>query len=46
LEKALETYLTEQVGTSGGPVDAAQRSKWVAAFKQLAASAEYAAQHG
>lgn len=29
-------YLTAQLGTSGGPVDAAQRSKWVEAFRVVA----------
>jgi hypothetical protein len=43
LEKELETYLTAQVGTSGGPVDKPQRDKWVAAMRTLSACAEYAA---
>jgi hypothetical protein len=43
LEKELETFLTSAVGTSGGPFDAPQRAKWVAAMRQVAVSAEYAA---
>jgi hypothetical protein len=43
LEKELETFLTAQVGTSGGPIDKPQRDKWVAAMRQVATCAEYAA---
>ena len=36
---AIKTYLDAQVGTDGGPVDAAQRAAWVAAFKAVAQAA-------
>ena len=36
---AIKGYLDQQVGTDGGPVDAAQRAKWVAAFKAVAQAA-------
>ena len=36
---AIKTFLDQQVGTDGGPVDAAQRAKWVAAFKAVAQAA-------
>ena len=39
---AIKTFLDQQVGTDGGPVDAGQRAKWVAAFKAVAAAAEAA----
>jgi hypothetical protein len=35
-------YLDNVVGTSGGPIDATARSRWVAAFKALAAASEEA----
>ena len=36
---AIKTFLDQQVGTDGGPVDAAQRAKWVSAFKAVAQAA-------
>ena len=36
---AIKAFLDQQVGTDGGPVDAAQRSKWVAAFRAVAQAA-------
>ena len=36
---AIKAYLDQQVGTDGGPVDAAQRAKWVAAFRAVAQAA-------
>lgn len=35
-------YLDDTVGTSGGPLDATARAKWVAAYRALAESAEEA----
>lgn len=40
---AIGAYLTEQLGTSGGPVDAAQRAKWVVAFREVARACDAAA---
>ena len=40
---AIKAFLDQQVGTDGGPVDAAQRAKWVSAFKAVAQAAEEAA---
>ena len=36
---AIKTFLDQQVGTDGGPVDVAQRAKWVAAFRAVAQAA-------
>ena len=36
---SIKTFLDQQVGTDGGPVDAAQRAKWVAAFRAVAQAA-------
>lgn len=36
---AIKGYLDQQVGTDGGPVDAAQRAKWVQAFRAVAQAA-------
>ena len=36
---AIKTYLDQQVGTDGGPVDAGQRAKWVSAFRAVAQAA-------
>lgn len=36
---AIKGYLDQQVGTDGGPVDAAKRAKWVAAFRAVAQAA-------
>jgi hypothetical protein len=36
---AIKAFLEQQVGTDGGPVDAAQRAKWVSAFKAVAQAA-------
>jgi hypothetical protein len=46
LSRALEDHLTTQLGTSGGPLDAAQRAKWVATMRQVQACAQYAADRG
>jgi hypothetical protein len=46
LGKALEDHLTQQLGSSGGPIDKAQRDKWVAAMRQVQACAAYAADRG
>lgn len=35
----IKRYLDAQVGTDGGPVDAAQRAKWVAAFRAVSQAA-------
>ena len=37
-------YLDEAAGTSGGPLDAAARAKWVQAYRQLATAAEESVQ--
>jgi hypothetical protein len=34
--KAIEEFLNTQVGVSGGPVGPQERSKWVAAYRELA----------
>lgn len=39
----IKRFLDQAVGTDGGPVDAGQRAKWVAAFREVAAAAEAAA---
>ena len=39
---AIKAFLDQQVGTDGGPVDAAQRAKWVAAFRAVAQAAQEA----
>jgi hypothetical protein len=39
---AIKAYLDAEVGTDGGPVDAAARAKWVAAFRSVAAAARAA----
>ena len=39
---SIKTFLDQQVGTDGGPVDAAQRAKWVAAFRAVAQAAQEA----
>ena len=36
---AIKTFLDQQVGTDGGPVDAAKRAAWVAAFRAVAQAA-------
>ena len=36
---AIKTYLDQQVGTDGGPVDAGQRAAWVSAFRAVAQAA-------
>lgn len=40
---AIKAFLDQAVGTDGGPVDAAKRAAWVAAFREVAAAAEAAA---
>jgi len=32
---AIDAYLTEQLGTSGGPVSPEQRSKWAASYREI-----------
>lgn len=46
LAPALEQFLTAEVGPEGGPFTAEQRAKWVAAMRQLEASALYASNQG
>ena len=36
---AIKTFLDQQVGTDGGPVDAGQRAKWVSAFRAVSQAA-------
>lgn len=36
---AIHTFLDETVGTSGGPVDAAQRAKWAEAYRVISGAA-------
>ena len=36
---SIKTFLDQQVGTDGGPVDAAQRAAWVSAFRAVAQAA-------
>jgi hypothetical protein len=40
---AIEAYLNEAVGVSGGPVTPEQRAKWVSAFFEIARAASRAA---
>lgn len=40
---AIEQYLNDAVGVSGGPVDAEQRAKWVDAFFEISRAASRAA---
>ncbi len=42
LKAVLVDWFDQQVGKSGGKVDDAALDKWIAAFKKLAESAEYA----
>jgi hypothetical protein len=39
---AIKAFLDSEVGTDGGPVDAAARAKWVRAFRDIATAAEAA----
>lgn len=39
---AIHEYLDAQVGVKGGPVDDEQRSKWVAAYREIARAASAA----
>jgi len=39
---AIGAYLTTTLGTSGGPVDAAQRAKWVTSFREIARACDAA----
>lgn len=43
LGPTIDGYMQEHVGTNGGPLDSAQRARWVAAFRGLSDSAFYAA---
>lgn len=40
---AIKTFLDEKAGTDGGPLDADERAKWVAAYREVAKAAEAAA---
>ena len=40
---AIKAFLDQQVGTDGGPVDAAKRAAWVAAFRAVGQAAAEAA---
>lgn len=46
LKETLAEFFTATVGTSGGKLDLAKRQQWIAAFRQLAKSAAYAAKRG
>lgn len=37
---AVAAYMTEKLGESGGPIDAARRAEWVAVFRDIARAAE------
>lgn len=37
---AIAKYLTEKVGSSGGPVSAEQRAAWITAYRELARACE------
>ena len=39
----IERYMVEKLGTYGGPIDAAKRAEWVAAFREIARAATNAA---
>ena len=39
---SIKAFLDQEVGTDGGPVDAAARAKWVTAFRGVAAAARAA----
>lgn len=39
---AIAAYLEREVGTDGGPIDAAARARWVAAFREVASAARAA----
>ena len=39
---AIKAFLDAEVGTDGGPIDAAARAKWVSAFRSVAAAARAA----
>lgn len=39
---AIGGYLTTTLGTSGGPVDAPQRAKWVSSFREIARACDAA----
>ena len=43
VREAIKHYLEERVGTSGGPVDAAGRVRWVEALRDVSRAAEAAA---
>lgn len=43
LGPVVDTFLTAEVGTSGGPLAPEQRAKWISALRRLAASSEAAA---
>lgn len=40
---AIKAFLDERAGTDGGPLDADERAKWVAAYREVAKAAEAAA---
>jgi hypothetical protein len=39
VREVLDKYLTEQLGTSGGPVGQEQRSKWVSCYREIGRAA-------
>lgn len=39
VREAIKQYLDEHVGVDGGPVDAASRGRWVAAFREIGRAA-------
>jgi len=41
---AIASYLTDELGESGGPVDAAARAAWVAAYRTIAGACRHAYQ--
>lgn len=43
VRKALEDFLVERLGVSGGPVGPQERAKWVAAYRELARACSDAA---
>jgi hypothetical protein len=45
LKPILEKHFTDAVGTDAGPLDDAQRAKWIEAAKQLRDSASFAAKN-
>lgn len=42
LPQTVRDFLDSQVGTAGGPIDAAQRTRWITALRTLSRCAAYA----